>query len=167
MKCYIIAGPNGAGKTTFADHFLPEEVHCLNYYNADLIAAGLSPFKPERAAFQAGKIQLQQIDEAVKKRQSFAFETTLSGLNYIQRIKDWQKNGYRVILYFLKLPDEKMAIERVKLRVLEGGHNIPEDVIKRRYSKGWKNFECYYKNIVDAWIIFDNSAATPVLLDES
>ena len=87
-KCYIIAGPNGAGKTTFANNFLPQEAECLNYFNADLIAAGLSPFKPESVAFQAGKLQLQQIEEIANKNEPFAFETTLSGLNYIRRISD-------------------------------------------------------------------------------
>ncbi len=166
-KCYIIAGPNGAGKTTFANNFLPREAQCLNYVNADLIAAGLSPFKPESVAFQAGKLQLQKIEEIVKREESFAFETTLSGLNYVRRIRNWQNLGYEVILYFLKLPNEKMAVDRVKLRVLEGGHNIPELVIKRRFKKGWKNFSSHYKKSVDAWVVFDNSGEIPILLDES
>jgi len=167
MKCYIIAGPNGAGKTTFAKAFLPEEASCLNYINADLIAEGLAPFAPESAAFEAGKLLLKKIDFLVDKRESFAFETTLSGLNYIPRIKTWKKLGYEVILYFLKLPDEAMAIHRVKLRVAEGGHNIPEKVIKRRYKKGWYNFQHYYKNIVDAWVVFDNSGEELLILEES
>ena len=167
MKCYIIAGPNGAGKTTFANNFLPKEAECLNYFNADLIAAGLSPFKPESVAFQAGKLQLQKIEDIVKRKESFAFETTLSGLNYIRRISNWQNSGYEVILYFLKLPNKEMAVDRVKLRVSEGGHNIPELVINRRFKKGWDNFLCHYKKAVDAWVVFDNSGEIPILLDES
>lgn len=166
-RCYIIAGPNGAGKTTFAKTFLPAEAECLNFINADLIAEGLSPFKPESVAFKAGKLLLASIDELVSKKESFAFETTLSGLTYIHRIKEWQAVGYEVILYFLKLPDIQMSIERVRLRVAEGGHNVPEDVIKRRYQKGWQNLNAHYKKIVDVWVVFDNSGAIPLVLEES
>ncbi len=167
MKCYIIAGPNGAGKTTFAKAFLPEEASCLNYVNADLIAEGLSPFKPEAVALEAGKLLLKKIDNLVEKKESFAFETTLSGLNYIRRIEKWKKLGYEIILYFLKLPNEEMAVQRVKLRVAEGGHNVPENVIKRRYKKGWYNFQNYYKHSVNAWVVFDNSGEVPLILEES
>jgi len=167
MKCYIIAGPNGAGKTTFADAFLPEEALCLNYVNADLIAKGLSPFNPESVAFEAGKLLLKKINDLANKRESFAFETTLSGSNYIHHIEKWRKEGYEVILFFLKLPSEEMAINRVKLRVAEGGHNVPEDVIRRRYRKGWHNFQTHYKDLVDAWVIFDNSGESPIILEES
>jgi len=167
MKCYIIAGPNGAGKTTFAKTFLPDEGACLNYVNADLIAEGLSPFKPESVAFESGKLLLKKIDDLVEKKESFSFESTLSGLNYIRRIKTWRALGYETILYFLKLPSEEMAIHRVKLRVAEGGHNVPEDVIRRRYHKGWNNFHNVYKHCVDAWVIFDNSGETPIVLEES
>jgi len=167
IKCYIIAGPNGAGKTTFAKTFLPEEASCLNYVNADLIAEGLSPFKPESVAIESGKLLLKKLDNLVEKKESFAFETTLSGLNYIRRIENWKSQGYEVILFFLKLPNEEMAIQRVRLRVAEGGHNIPENVIKRRYQKGWQNFQNHYKHRVDAWVVFDNSGKTPTVLDES
>ncbi|RKZ37726.1 MAG: Zeta toxin family protein [Gammaproteobacteria bacterium] len=167
MKCYIIAGPNGAGKTTFAKKFLPEEASCLNYVNADLIAEGLSPFKPESVAFEAGKLLLKKLDDMVRRKKSFSFETTLSGLNYVRRIKRWQNQGYEVILFFLKLSNEEMAINRVKLRVSEGGHNIPKEVIKRRFNKGWYNFQNHYKYCVDAWVIFDNSGESPILLKES
>ncbi len=167
MKCYIIAGPNGAGKTTFAKTFLPEEASCLNYVNADLIAEGLSPFKPESVAIESGKLLLKKLDDLVEKKESFAFETTLSGLSYIRRIKSWKSQGYEVILFFLKLPNEEMAVQRVKLRVAEGGHNIPEDVIKRRYKKGWQNLQNHYKHLVDSWVVFDNSGKIPIVLDES
>ena len=146
MKCYIIAGPNGAGKTTFANSFLPNEVNCLNFLNADLIAQGLAPFNPESMAFEAGRLVLKRIDKLVSKWEDFAFETTLSGLGYVRRIQEWKSTGYSVILYFLKLPSEEMAIERVHLRVAEGGHNVPEDTIRRRYHKGWKNLNMHYKD---------------------
>lgn len=167
MKCYIIAGPNGAGKTTFAQAFLPKEASCLNYLNADMIAKGLSPFKPESVAVEAGKLLLKKLDDLVKRKQQFSFETTLSGLNYLHRIKNWQNQGYEVILYFLKLPSEEMAVHRVKLRVAEGGHNVPKNVIIRRYHKGWYNFQNYYKHKVDAYVVFDNSGEIPIILDES
>ena len=124
LKCYIIAGPNGAGKTTFAENFLPEEAECLNFLNADLIARGIAPFNPESVAIEAGKLFLKRMDTIVSNRKSFAFETTLSGLNYIDRLKNWKKIGYEIILYFLKLQNEEMAIQRVQLRVAEGGHNV-------------------------------------------
>ena len=166
MKCYIIAGPNGAGKTTFAENFLPAEADCLNFINADLIARGIAPFNPESVALEAGKLFLKRMDAIVANRKSFAFETTLSGLNYIEQIKKWRKIGYEVILYYLSLPDEKMAVERVQLRVAQGGHNVPVDVIKRRYHRGWKNFLDHYKDIVNTWVIFDNSGIRPVIIEE-
>lgn len=166
MKCYIIAGPNGAGKTTFAENFLPVEAECLNFINADLIAKGIAPFKPESVALESGKLFLKRMDIIVANREAFAFETTLSGLNYIDRIKQWKQIGYEIILYFLWLPSEEMAIKRVQLRVAEGGHNVPEDVIIRRFHRGWDNFQKHYKNLVDAWVIFDNSRDIPVVLEE-
>jgi len=102
-----------------------------------------------------------------KKKESFSFETTLSGLNYIRHIKKWRNDGYEIILFFLKLPNEEMAINRVKLRVAEGGHNIPEHIIRRRYRKGWNNFQTHYKALVDTWVIFDNSGEIPIVMEES
>ncbi len=127
----------------------------------------MSPFKPESVAIEAGKLLLKKIDHFVKKKESFAFETTLSGLNYIRRIEIWKNQGYEVVLFFLTLPNEEMAVRRVQLRVAEGGHNIPENVIKRRYQKGWHNFKNHYKHHVDAWVVFDNSGKIPIVLDES
>ena len=166
LKCYIIAGPNRAGKTTFAEKFLPVEAECLNFINADLIAKGIAPFNPERVALEAGKLFLKRMNSIVSNRESFAFETTLSGLNYIESIKNWKEIGYEVILYFLSLPNEEMAIKRVQLRVAQGGHNVPVDVIKRRFHRGWKNFQKHYKDLVDAWVIFDNSGNVPLVLEE-
>ena len=166
MKCYIIAGPNGAGKITFAENFLPAEAGCLNFINADLIARGIAPFNPDSVALEAGKLFLKRMDAIVANRKSFAFETTLSGLNYIEQIKKWRKIGYEVILYYLSLPDEEMALERVQLRVAQGGHNVPVDVIKRSYHRGWKNFLDHYKDLVDTWVFFDNSGISPVIIEE-
>jgi len=166
IKCYIIAGPNGAGKTTFAENFLPEEAGCLNFLNADLIACGISPFNPENVALEAGKLFLKRMDTIVSNKESFAFETTLSGLNYIDRIRNWKKAGYEIILYFLKLPSEEMALKRVQTRVSEGGHNVPEDVIIRRFHRGWANFQKHYKHMVDDWVVFDNSGYIPLILEE-
>jgi predicted ABC-type ATPase len=106
------------------------------------------------------------MDTIVSNKKSFAFETTLSGLNYIDRIKKWKQAGYEIILYFLKLPNPEIAIKRVQLRVAEGGHYVPEDVIVRRYHRGWKNFERYYKPLVDAWVVFDNSGENPEVLEK-
>jgi predicted ABC-type ATPase len=166
MKCYIIAGPNGAGKTTFAENFLPEEAGCLNFLNADLIARGISPFNPESVALEAGKLFLKRMDTIVSNKESFAFETTLSGLNYIDRIRNWKKTGYEIILYFLKLPSEEMALKRVQTRVSEGGHNVPENVIIRRFHRGWINLQKHYKHMVDDWVVFDNSGDIPLILEE-
>lgn len=165
-RIVIIAGPNGAGKTTFAREFLPTDAELPNFVNADLIAAGLSPFAPDLAAFKAGRIMLETIADYAKRGESFSFETTLSGLSYAQMIPAWRASGYAVKLFFLSLPDVELAIERVAIRVRQGGHNIPEDVIRRRYAHGIANFE-RYKLLVDDWQLYDNSGAPPVLLDES
>ena len=165
-RIVIIAGPNGAGKTTFAREFLPTDANCPNFVNADLIAAGLSPFAPDVAAFKAGRIMLETIDEYVKHGVSFSFETTLSGLAYSQMIPVWRASGYVVKLFFLSLPNVEMALERVATRVIQGGHNVPEEVIRRRFVHGIQNFE-RYKLLVDSWQLYDNSDAPPILLDES
>jgi len=163
--CFIIAGPNGAGKTTFALEFLPREAGCPLFVNADLIASGLSPFAPGAADIRAGRLMLQEIASHVRRRENFAFETTLSGRRYAKEIPRWQRLGYRVKLVFLYLADVAIAIERVRVRVKQGGHRIPEDVIHRRYEAGWKNFQEVYKNLVDAWVLYDNSGEKSVLLD--
>ncbi len=164
-KVIIIAGPNGAGKTTFARSFLPQEAQCPHFINADLIAAGLSPFEPEAAAIKAGRLMLQEMADLFRRGQSFAFETTLSGLAYLRHIDQWRAAGYHVSIYFLALPGPKMAISRVAERVRQGGHNIPEPVIRRRFAAGWRNFEHQYKPRVDAWAVYDNAGPEPVLLE--
>ena len=139
-KIIIIAGPNGAGKTTFAQKFLPAEAKTLRFINADLIAAGLAPFNPESVAVKAGRLMLEEIDKCVNAGQNFAFETTLSGLAYLHKIKIWQSLGYQVKLWFLSLPSADIAVSRVAIRVSQGGHNIPEQVIRRRFKAGLHNF---------------------------
>jgi predicted ABC-type ATPase len=165
-KIIIIAGPNGAGKTTFAEEFLPNEASCPIFVNADLIAAGLAPFNPETAAFKAGRIMLDEILDHVRRRDNFAFETTLSGRGYARLIPIWQEAGYMVKLFFLQLLSPELAIARVRQRVKEGGHNVPEDTIRRRFSSGWDNFEGIYKTIVNEWACYDNSTNKPKLIEE-
>jgi len=165
-RIIIIAGPNGAGKTTFAQEFLPNEANCPAFVNADLIAAGLSPFAPDVAAVKAGRLMLEQISAYVRKGESFAFETTLSGRTYARQIPQWQAMGYRVKLIFLRLTTVEIAISRVQLRVREGGHKVSEDVIQRRFKAGLHNFEMVYRDIVDEWVVYDNSSDEPVLISE-
>jgi predicted ABC-type ATPase len=165
-KIVIIAGPNGAGKTTFAREFLPNEGSCPVFVNADLIAAGISPFLPEEASFRAGRLMIEEIKRHVLQGDSFAFETTLSGKTYALMIPEWQRMDYSIKLVFLCIPDVKVAVDRVKYRVEQGGHNIPEKIIRRRHEKGWYNFQYVYKQLVDAWVLFDNSGRTPRLLDK-
>lgn len=165
-RIFIISGPNGAGKTTFATEYLPKEASCPVFVNADLIASGLSPFQPELVAIRSGRIMLEQIRAHVEREASFAFETTLSGLGYAGMIRNWQEKGYKVKLFFLRLPSLEMAVARVRQRVLEGGHNVPEEVIRRRFDKGWYNFKHLYCDLVDEWALYDNSGSSPVLLEE-
>jgi predicted ABC-type ATPase len=164
-RIIVIAGPNGAGKTTFAREFLPAEAACREFINADLIAAGLSPFAPEKAAIEAGRLMIRAVDTHIARRESFAFETTLAGRGYASRIPAWRSDGWRVELIFLGLPTAEMAIERVAQRVRQGGHSIPEDTIRRRFSAGRRLFGSLYQNLVDRWALYDNSGESPVLLD--
>jgi len=166
-KVIIIAGPNGAGKTTFAREFLPVDAACPIFVNADLIAAGLAPFAPETAAVQAGRLMLRELARHFSARESFAFETTLSGRGYLHHIRAWQAAGYRVKLLFLQLDSMDEAIARVAQRVRQGGHNIPEAIIRRRFTAGRENFEHLYAPLVDAWALYNNSGLQPVLLDWS
>jgi predicted ABC-type ATPase len=163
----IIAGPNGAGKTTFAGEFLPHEASCLTFINADLIAQGLSPFRPEEASIRAARLMLEMITECVKRGESFAIETTLSGRTYARMIPYWKQAGYQVTLFFLELPNEDLAVSRVADRVAQGGHDIPEPVIRRRFQAGIVNFHSVYKPLVDAWRIYDNSGERPILINRS
>lgn len=164
-RIIIIAGPNGAGKTTFARSFLPEEAGLTRFINADAIAAGLAAFALETAAIRAGRLMLGEIAHCAQRGESFAFETTLSGLSYLKHIEVWRSQGYQVSLYFLSLSHVETAIARVGSRVRQGGHDIPEPVIRRRFAAGLENFRKHYQGVVDDWALYDNTGAEPVLLD--
>lgn len=163
---YIISGCNGAGKTTASFTILPEILSCKEFVNADEIAKGLSPFQPEKVAFEAGRIMLHRINELLDTNTIFAFETTLATKSYKSKVTLAQKKGYKVILLFFWLQDVELAIERVKTRVTEGGHNIETTVIKRRYINGILNLFNIYLPIADEVMIFDNSFGKPELLAE-
>ncbi|MGI4805086.1 MAG: zeta toxin family protein [Janthinobacterium lividum] len=154
---YIIAGCNGAGKTTASYTILPEILNCKEFINADEIAKGISPFQPETVSILAGRIMLDRINELLNQQVDFAIETTLTTLSYRKTIEFAKAKGYRITLLYFWLNDVDLAIERVKIRVSEGGHHIPEDVIIRRYYKGIDNLINVFKNLCDDWIIADNS----------
>ncbi len=137
-RAILIAGPNGAGKTTFAREFLPAEGNCPTFINADLIAQGLSPFRPETMAVEASRLMLERVRQMAAERQDFAVETTLAGRAYLRMIREWQGSGYQVELMFLQLPSADLAVERARQRVAQGGHNIPEPVIRRRFVAALK-----------------------------
>ena len=153
---YIIAGPNGAGKTTAAYNLLPDVLHCPNFVNADEIVRGLSPFTPETVSFQAGRIMLQRIDELLPQKVDFAIETTLSTRSYVQLVRRAQALGYRVHLIFFFLENEEQAIARVAQRVSNGGHGIPEEDIRRRFTRGIYNLINLYMPICDSVLVYNN-----------
>ena len=164
-KIIIIAGPNGAGKTTFAREFLPEEAGCPVFVNADLIAAGFSPFQPELAAVKAARVMLAEIADHALRGDNFAFETTLAGRTYLPMIKRWRLDGYEVKLIFLALRSPDEAIARVAARVAQGGHYVPDDVVRRRFFAGQNNFETLYRTAVSVWGMYDNSGDTARLIN--
>jgi predicted ABC-type ATPase len=161
----VIAGPNGAGKTTFARDFLPREAGVIHFVNADLIASGLSPLKPEEAAIAAGRVFLAELDRLARARESFAFESTLSGVVYVSRLARMREAGYRVEIVYLKIGSAALALRRIAARVKQGGHNIPRDDVLRRFGRSWRNFESVYRPLADKWSVYDNSGVTPVLLE--
>ena len=165
-KIIIIAGPNGAGKTTFTNEFLSGDQSRLPFVNADIIAAALNPTNPEAEAFRAGRLMLQRIQELADRGESFAFETTLSGRGFARAIPGWQSLGYRVELYFLSLASPEAAIARVERRVRQGGHHVPDDVVRRRFYGGLANFHQMYKDLVNHWSLIDNSEGAAILLEE-
>ena len=154
----MLAGPNGAGKTTFAKSYLPHFANCLEFVNVDLIAAGLSPFNPESQAIVAGRLMLQRIDELIEARATFALETTLAGRAHAKRLRRLKDElGYDVELHYFWLPSADFAVRRVATRVQQGGHNIPEEVIRRRYEAGISNFANLYSPLADRWLVYDAS----------
>ena len=163
-RIIILAGPNGAGKTTFAREYLLKEAHCPDFVNVDLIAAGLSPFDPARAAIRAGRIMLAEIQRRIRKGESFAFETTLSGHMYARLIPEWRSADYQVRLIFLSLPNPEIAVARVAARVAQGGHHVASAVVRRRFDSGLRNFQDVYMELVDKWEWYDNSGNMPRLI---
>jgi predicted ABC-type ATPase len=161
---YVIAGPNGAGKTTFATEFLPDFVDCREFLNADLIAAGLAPFAPETQDVRAGRLLLERIQELTGQRKDFGFETTLSGRTYARLFRELRPTGYRIVLFFLWLPNADMAVSRVANRVRQGGHHVPEIDIRRRYITGQQNLFGLYRSVIDAWWLYDASLLPPALI---
>jgi len=156
-KLYIIAGCNGAGKTTASYSMLPDMLNCHEFVNADEIAKGLSPFQPEKASIDAGRIMLHRIKDLTNQQTDFALETTLASRTYVKFIKNAKEKGYFVTLIFFWLNSPELATKRVSTRVEAGGHNIPEDVIYRRYKSGIRNLNKLYLEISDYWMIIDNS----------
>jgi len=162
----VIAGPNGAGKTTFARQFLPKDAGIVHFVNADLIATGLSPLKPELVAIRAGRLVLSELDRLATAKVDFAFESTLSGLTYLSRLKHWKEAGYRVENVFLKIESPRLALRRIAARVRQGGHHVaPADVL-RRFDRGWKNFQSSYCALADTWSVYDNSGSSPILIEQ-
>lgn len=161
---YVIAGPNGAGKTTFARRFFPASVDCRHFLNADLIAAGLSPFAPETQNVLAGRILLTRIRELAQEHENFSFETTLAGRSYVRTMRELRVQGYHVVLFYLWLPNVNLAIDRVASRVRRGGHGIPEADIRRRFTKGVRNlFELYHPLLHEFWLL-DASVLPPATI---
>jgi predicted ABC-type ATPase len=156
-QLYIIAGCNGAGKTTASETILPQILQCKEFVNADNIARGLSPFNVESVAFEAGRIMLNRIDELLQAKTDFAIETTLSTKTYVSMVSEAKAHGYKITLLFVWLENVNIAYNRVAYRVSKGGHNIPVDIIDRRYKRGLINFFTLYTPIVDSWLLVNNS----------
>lgn len=159
---YVIAGCNGAGKTTASFTVLPEMLGCREFVNADEIAKGLSPFNPEGVAIQAGRLMIDRVIHLLKEGETFAFETTLATRSYVKLIQQAQKRGYFVTLLFFSLNSPEQAVARVAKRVSQGGHNIPEDVIYRRFKAGLENLFNLYIPVVDYWSLYDNSSVPSI-----
>ena len=164
-RCVVIAGPNGSGKTTFAREYLPTDARVINFVNADLIAGGLSPFRPELAALAAGRMVLKELDRLAALRVDFAFESTLSGLGYVTRLRRWKITGYRVEVVFLRVTSPQLALRRIAARVRQGGHDVPVKDVLRRFDRSWTNFQTVYKLLADDWAVYDNSGQVPILLE--
>lgn len=156
---YIISGCNGAGKTTASYTVLPEILECREFVNADEIARGLSPFNAESVAIEAGKLMLLRIEELLKEDVTFAIETTLATRSYVNLVKRAQRQGYRVNLLYFWLSSPELAMKRVAERVSKGGHDIPEEIIRRRYTAGINNLFKLFVPVVDYWAVYDNSLA--------
>ena len=156
-RLYVVAGPNGAGKTHASYTILPDMLNLNEFVNADEIARGLSPLCPDNAALPAGRLMLLRIKTLLAASKDFAFETTLATRSYVSLLEEAKSLGYHTTLLFFWLPSTEHAIRRVKIRVREGGHHIPEEIVRRRYERGLKNFFSLYANVVDDWLLVDSS----------
>jgi predicted ABC-type ATPase len=165
-RCIIIAGPNGAGKTTFAREFLAKEAGVVHFINPDLIATGLSPLRPELAALAAGRLFLRELDRLAKGKSDFAFESTLSGLTYVNRLTRWKRAGYRLQIVYLRISSPRLALRRIAARVKQGGHNVPRADVLRRFTRSLKNFESHYRLLADQWTVYDNSGIEPIVIEQ-
>ncbi len=165
-RCIIIAGPNGAGKTTFAREFLLRETGVIHFVNADLIAGGLSPLRPELAARQAGRLVLMELTRLAKDREDFSFESTLSGRTYLRLLTEWKIVGYHITIIFLSLTSPQLALQRIASRVRQGGHDIPRADVLRRFQRSWDNYHGLYRPLAHSWAVYDNSCDAPKLLEE-
>ena len=163
-RLFVIAGPNGAGKTTFAKEYLPRFAHCEEFVNSDLIASGLAPFDPSGVALEAGRIMIERLRTLVSHRQTFAFETTLSGRNHGRLLKRARELGYTISLMYLWIPTVGLALRRVWERVQSGGHAVPEKDVRRRFGRSIWNLFHIYKEMADEFVLFDNSGRVPHLV---
>jgi predicted ABC-type ATPase len=164
---YLIAGCNGAGKTTFAKEFLPHEVKCLRFYNADEIARGLSPLNPSASAIKAGRLLLGEVRNSIDRHETFALESTLSGKTYVRLLQNAKRHGFRIYLHYLWLSAPAIAIARVRERVKKGGHDVPVSDIKRRFTRSLRHLVSAYAPLADRWAIWNNEGSPPQLLAES
>ena len=164
-RCLLIAGPNGAGKTTFAREYLPNDARVVNFVNADLIASGLSPLRPELAAVAAARLMLAEVDRLVERRADFAWESTLSGLAHVRRLQAMKQLGYHVEIIYLRLASPRLALRRIAARVRQGGHDVPKADVLRRFARSRENFETRYRALADAWAVYDNSGRPPKLVE--
>jgi predicted ABC-type ATPase len=163
---YLVAGCNGAGKTTFAKEFLPS-VGVIRFLNADEIARGLSPLDPSVVAFKAGRLLLSELRELIDRHETLALESTLSGKTYVKIFKEAKQRGYRIELHFVRIPDVREAIRRVRQRVIEGGHDVPVEDIKRRFARSIQHLLDDYAPLANKWFLWDNSTPPAKLLAES
>lgn len=154
-----------AGKTTFAREYLPSYAGVVHFVNADLIAGGLSPLKPELAAIAAARTVLKELDRPASEQLDFSFETTLSGHSYVRRLESWKRSGYHIEIAYLRLKTPQLALRRIAARVRQGGHNVPRADVLRRFARGWENFRSIYASLADLWIVYDNSGSAPRLLE--
>jgi predicted ABC-type ATPase len=165
-RCIVIAGPNGAGKTTFARDYLPSIAGLIHFVNVDLIAAGISPLRPELAAVTAGRLVLRELDRLVDAKADFAFESTLAALRHAQKMQSWKARGYAIEIAYLRLASPQLALSRVSSRVKQGGHNVPRADVLRRFKRGWTNFLEVYRPLADHWTMYDNSGESPKWLEQ-